>query len=149
MRLVRFRTDMNSNLTRMRQGGVRTWLLLVAGAAANCNQEQEQRKRTCRDKISNYRHLSLFTFAENSIGRARTLFINLSECSENWPLLGLCHVLSNHSITLQICSTFSIWVNLPACGLMKTVRPESSHSEVCKVFLLQSVLWCLVNDRVE
>ena len=120
----------------------------MARPAENCNQDQEQGKRTCRDKISNYRHLSLFTFAKNSIGRARTLFINLSECSENWPLLGLCRVLSSHSITLQICSSFSIWVNLPACGLLKTVRPESSHCEVCNVFLLHTVcvLCCLVND---
>ena len=98
MRLVRFPTDMNSNLTRMRQSGVRTGILLVAGAAGNCNQEQEQGKRTCRDKISNYRHLSLFTFLEHSIGRARTLFINLSKRSENWSLFSQSFVQTFHLV---------------------------------------------------
>jgi len=99
-----------------RQEGV--WVLLLPEPTVNCNHEQEQgkRQRTCKDQISNYRHLSLFTFSENSIGRARTLFINLSKRSENWPLFRQSFVEPFHQVAnVQI---FSICNHLPArCGV--------------------------------
>ena len=99
--------EREGNQVQMDIGGSKMWgraseagWCFANGLTVNCNQKQGQGKgqRTCKDKIWNYRHLSLFTFVEHSIGRARTLFINLSKRSENWSLFSQSFVQPFHQV---------------------------------------------------